>query len=264
MGRASRHFRLFLLLPVLAALFACGGNEVQRRTHPTYHKTHPVAGRIAPGTRWYRVKKGDTLIGIAWRAGLDYRSLARWNGLKPPYTIYPGQRLRLRPPPTKPRTTKHKPPSHPAGRTTARVDHARPKRSSKTSHRPAKKKTTGAGLHWRWPVQGKVVHRFDRTSNGIDIAVPPGTPVRAAEAGTVVYAGSGLIGFGRLIIIKHNNEFLSAYGHNRRLRVSEGDRVKRGQHISDSGTDRAGRGLLHFEIRRYGRPVNPLAHLPGR
>ncbi len=263
MGRAFRQLRL-LLLPLLMALVACGGNEVQRRAAPVHHKPKPVAGRIAPGTRWYRVKKGDTLIGIAWRAGLDYRRLARWNGLKPPYTIYPGQRLRLRPPPKKSQTAQPRPSSHGSKRTTARRAHARPHKPSKSSQSHGKKKTAGAGLHWRWPVVGKVVRRFDRTSNGIDIAVPPGTPVHAAEAGTVVYAGSGLIGFGQLIIIKHNNEFLSAYGHNRRLHVGEGDRVRRGQHISDTGTDRTGRGLLHFEIRRYGRPVNPLAHLPRR
>jgi len=114
-------------------------------------------------------------------------------------------------------------------------------------------------------VKGRVVSRFSRKDpdlDGIKIAGKRGQKVVAAESGTVVYTGSGLIGYGQLIIVKHDNEFLSAYGLNSRLYVKEGQKVKRGQHISDMGTNSAGQPMLHFEIRRYGKPVDPMAYLP--
>jgi len=211
---------------------------------------------------WYRVKKGDTLWSVSWRAGVDYRTLARWNRLKSPYTIYPGQLLRLKPPK---RSTASSSTStarrSTSGRGSATTSTSRKKKSASTK----KRKQATTALHWQWPLRGTVVSRFsyrDPDKDGIKIAGKRGQKVVAAEAGTVVYSGSGLIGYGQLIIIKHNNEFLSAYGHNSRLLVKEGQKVKRGQHISDLGVNSAGKALLHFEIRRYGKPVDPLAYLP--
>ena len=120
---------------------------------------------------------------------------------------------------------------------------------------------------WRWPADGKVVEGFvagDPDHKGLKIAGHEGQEVRAAAPGKIVYSGSGLIGYGRLIIIKHNNNFLSAYGHNRKIIVKEGDQVKGGQLIAEMGNPRGGSPMLHFEIRRDGKPVNPAALLPRR
>jgi lipoprotein NlpD len=122
-------------------------------------------------------------------------------------------------------------------------------------------------LHWRWPADGQVLTKYqsaNETRKGIKIGGKKGYAVTAAEAGKVVYSGSGLIGYGRLIIIKHNNEYLSAYGHNRKLLVKEGDWVAKGDKIAEMGLANNGQAMLHFEIRRNGKPVNPVALLPRR
>jgi len=126
---------------------------------------------------------------------------------------------------------------------------------------------TVSGIHWRWPAKGSLLDRFmagDATRQGIDIAGSAGEPVLAASDGVVVYSGSGLVGYGELIIIKHSDEWLSAYGHNRKRLVQEGQRVKGGQPIAEMGSTGAPRDELHFEIRRNGRPVDPMQYLPGR
>ena len=123
------------------------------------------------------------------------------------------------------------------------------------------------GVTWRWPADGKVVGTYlagDQTKQGLDIAGSAGDAVRAAADGEVVYSGNGLIGYGELIIVKHNANFLSAYGHNRKRLVKEGDRVKAGQEIAEMGSTSASRDELHFEIRKNGKPVNPLDYLPAR
>lgn len=122
-------------------------------------------------------------------------------------------------------------------------------------------------LRWQWPVKGKVVSTFkrgDALRKGIKVAGKQGDSIIAAESGKVVYSGSGLIGYGRLIIIKHNDKYLSAYGHNRKLLVKQGQQVTKGQKIAELGTSNDGKPLLHFEIRRNGKPVNPLGLLPKR
>jgi lipoprotein NlpD len=123
------------------------------------------------------------------------------------------------------------------------------------------------GIGWRWPVKGSVIDRFmagDATHQGVDIAGNDGDPVLSAADGVVVYSGSGLVGYGELIIIKHSDEWLSAYGHNRKRLVQEGQRVKAGQQIAEMGRTGANRDMLHFEIRRNGRPVDPQQYLPQR
>ena len=123
------------------------------------------------------------------------------------------------------------------------------------------------GVAWRWPSTGKVVGSFvggDQTKQGIDIAGSAGDSVRAAADGEVVYSGNGLSGYGELIIVKHNASFLSAYGHNRKRLVAEGDKVHAGQQIAEMGSSGAARDSLHFEIRKNGKPVNPTEYLPAR
>lgn len=215
----------------------------------------------------YRVRKGDTLFSIAWRAGEDMRQLAAWNGIRSPYTIYPGQLLRLSPPKsTASKTTKstqvkkksaQKKPLKQASTPTA-------KDSSKT---PTPQPVTSGRLHWSWPTTGELISTFsakEQTRQGIKIAGREGQVIKAAEKGKVVYSGSGLIGYGRLIIIKHNDNYLSAYGHNRQLLVKEGDQVAKGERIAEMGRSNEGKPMLHFEIRRVGKPVDPLRLLPKR
>jgi lipoprotein NlpD len=235
---------------------------------------------------YYKVKRGDTLYAIAWQAGRDFRELARWNRIASPYLIYPGQLIRTRRPPS------------PVGGGKSGARHAtpvatsRPEGTPKPARRPAARstppavqvaqsarKTTPSGartarqkpgikrLRWSWPGQGKLVSRFrsgDPLKQGIKLRADAGDPVKAAATGKVVYSGSGLIGYGRLIIVKHNDNYLSAYGHNRKLLAREGDQVTRGQQLAEMGTDSSGQPMLHFEIRRDGQPVDPLAVLPQR
>ncbi|RMG58111.1 MAG: LysM peptidoglycan-binding domain-containing protein [Gammaproteobacteria bacterium] len=229
----------------------------------------------------YKVRPGETLYSIAWKHDIDYKVLAHWNGIRPPYRIYPGQRLYLRPHASNP---------PPAGKSSAArsvpkrkktpVAPAAKKRpapavASSRAGNTARKKTTArttapAGskrLSWTWPLRGRILKGYSPDApgrKGIDIAGKPGQPVLAAASGKVVYAGSGLQGYGNLIIIKHNSRFFSAYAHNRRLLVKEGSRVKKGQKIAEVGDTDAERPMLHFEIRRDGRPVNPLHYLPRR
>jgi lipoprotein NlpD len=221
-------------------------------------------GPAPPG--YYRIRHGDTLSEIAQRKRVRLSTLAAWNRLQPPYSIYAGDLLRVKPP-----DGKSRPPSGSAGRTASSrgASQSRQSRAVKTSARPstavAGADAASSGITWAWPVRGPVKQGFrsgDRTRQGVRIAVGEGTPVGAAADGTVVYSGSGLKGYGNLIIVKHNARYLSAYGFNRELLAREGDRVKRGQRVALAGRAANGDGLLHFEIRHNGVAVDPLRFLP--
>ena len=223
----------------------------------------------------YVVKPGDTLFSIAFRYGWDYKELAARNGIAPPYTIRPGQAIRfssgagssttvVSSPSSSSRTTvTRRPvtapagsskPATPAGTTSAPV----------VATVPAAERAVGG---WTWPANGVLIGKFASNGSlnkGIDIAGDLGQPVFAASGGAVVYAGSGLRGYGELIIIKHSDTYVSAYGHNRRLLVREGQQVKAGQSIAEMGSTGTDRVKLHFEIRRQGKPVDPLQFLPRR
>lgn len=314
----------------------------------------PIAGRPPatpvkppPLAGIHRVVRGDTLYAIAFRNGLDYRDVAAWNGIVPPYRIYVGQDLRLSPPgsasmsaapatsaaaaprvseppaatavapppakPSAPSPVFEDVPPEPAATATATRQVAepvatpvgspagtstpapgttgsatvatakstgssgKPESSVATAAKPVTPEppriaedsvaTTSNGLSWRWPGRGTLASTFvagDQTRQGIDIAGRAGDPVLAAGDGEVVYSGNGLLGYGELIIVKHNASYLSAYGHNRRRLVQEGDKVKAGQQIAEMGSSAAARDELHFEIRKNGKPVNPLDYLPAR
>lgn len=211
------------------------------------------------------VREGDTLYSIAWDAGLDYHAVARWNGIAPPYVIKPGQRLRLRPPggtATAPAATA----------STRRLPGApdrelKPYTGSGGASSPAEPAGAGGGMTqsgWIWPANGPILRRFSRDSAnpGIDIGGEAGQTVKSAADGRVVYSGDGLRGYGQLIIVKHNEMFLSAYAHNRKLLVREGDQVRRGQPIAEMGSTGTDRVKLHFEIRKQGTAVDPLQYLP--
>jgi lipoprotein NlpD len=212
----------------------------------------------------YLVVAGDTLYAIAWRYRLDYREVARWNGISEPYLIHPGQHLRLRP------STGDKGPGtaasaqpDPQPRVATRppvIESASATPRSKALPKPL---SPSANLIWHWPAKG-VVRDADSPlgKKGVEILGARGQPVYAAADGEVVYSGSGLIGYGKLIIIKHNDVFLSAYAHNDNLLVEEGAMVAGGQQIAEMGSSGTREIMLHFEIRRNGKPVAPLQYLP--
>jgi lipoprotein NlpD len=234
-----------------------------------------VLGGCASAVRWentadgvqgqtYTVRRGDTLYSIAFRHQLDYRSLARWNGIGGSYLIKPGQTLRLYPSGStqQPDTTVARSPSPttrtpPPARSPTRSTPTPPSRPASPPAKPAIAKG-----QWLWPVRGDILRAYSERSKGIDIGGQVGESIRASAGGTVVYAGSALKGYGQLVIIKHSEAELSAYGHNRKLLVKEGQRVEQGDVLAEMGLGPSRQPLLHFEIRHNGQPVNPLGLLP--
>lgn len=208
-----------------------------------------------PSAGFHTVAKGETLYGIARQRGLRYEELARWNGIAPPYTVYPGQRLRL--------VSADGGSIAPGGSPPAAA------RSGAPGSRPvvaAPPLVREKPLAWNWPTEGTIIANFaaSGSNKGIDIAGAPGQPIHAAAAGEVVYEGSGLRGYGQLIIVKHNAEYLSAYAHCAATYVREGSVIKAGQKIAEMGSTGTDRTKLHFEIRRRGIPVDPLEFLPKK
>ncbi|SDS53380.1 peptidoglycan DD-metalloendopeptidase family protein [Pseudomonas oryzae] len=237
----------------------------------------PVAAASRPAVTegQYRVRRGDTLYAIATRHGWDWQSLARHNGIEAPYTLRVGQVIRFgsgtagKTPQATAVTSPAPvavPPAQPvvAAPPVASPATAAPATSS-TSASSAPPKVSPSG--WGWPANGQLISLYSSNSSlnkGIDIGGDLGQPVYAASTGNVVYAGSGLRGYGELVIIKHNDTYVSAYGHNHRLLVREGQRVKAGEKIAEMGSTGTDRVKLHFEIRRQGKPVDPLQYLPRR
>jgi lipoprotein NlpD len=198
------------------------------------------------------VREGDTLYSIAWRHGLDWRDLARRNGIGPPWTIRAGQRLVL------------------AGNAPS-AGAARGEASGSASASPSRRApvpASSAAPGWDWPLAGPVVRGFARSGSslnqGIDLRGGAGADVRVAAPGEVVYAGTGLRGFAQLVIVKHDDTWLSAYGLGSRILVKEGQRLARGDRLARLEAVDGEAPLLHFEIRRNGEPVDPLRHLPAR
>lgn len=251
---------LAMALSLLLVLAACGSTRVVGapglRSTPV-RVSQPRYGATAV------VRRGDTLYRIATDNGISVLDLAMWNSVPPPYTIYPGQRLRLYPSSgaQRPYAGRASPPP-PAVSGSPRPPVASPPRSA-----PGPVMAPPSPVAWRWPAEGELSGRYvpgDATRQGIDIAGQGGSAVRAAGDGVIVYSGAGLVGYGELIIVKHNEAWLSAYGHNRARLVNEGEMVKAGQQIAEMGRSGAARDMLHFEIRYNGKPVDPLSYLPKR
>jgi lipoprotein NlpD len=261
----------------------------------------PRVADVRPET--YVVKRGDTLFSIALDNGQDYRELAQWNNLSDPNRIQVGQELRLRAPQGAPQVNPVRSPGSVESRPlSAQSNTDTPKTEPKAGKRPYSEENLalmqrGAEnrpppqatpkpapaqsptppqnpppaadeddkVDWGWPVSGKLIAGFSEATNkGIDIAGKLGDAVIASAGGRVVYSGQGLRGYGKLIIIKHNNTFLSAYAHNKELLVKEGQNVVKGQKIAELGNTDADQAKLHFEIRRLGKPVDPAKYLPDR
>lgn len=240
--------RALTVVALAGLVAACAGAAGQAPViNKAPHRVIPPTAQAAPG---------DSIYTIAWRHGLDYLDIAKWNNLRAPYSIRQGQRLRLRAgaAPVRSATTAATVKSTAA--TVATVTPAAKPAAAKPV--PAKPPS-----QWRWPAEGQLVGKFSRArgQNGIQIAGAPGSAIRATAGGEVVYAGEGLRGYGKLIIVKHSPAYLSAYAHNRRLLVAEGARVTPGQQIAQMGESGATRVMLHFEIRKDGKPVDPLKFL---
>ncbi|MES2948904.1 MAG: peptidoglycan DD-metalloendopeptidase family protein [Pseudomonadota bacterium] len=263
-------------------------NKVEMDTHTVPVKQPPGfenAGRAG----YYTVKPKDTLIGIGLEAGQSHKDIARWNNLENPNRIEIGQVLRITPPVATPTAVATatatdggavaKPVASGAATATpiAAGTAAKPasapasSASAPASSTPAVASTSPAAagseddLGWIWPGSGPVLAGFDESKNkGLDIGGSAGDAVLASSDGKVVYAGAGLRGYGNLIILKHNNTYLTAYAHNQTLLVKEDQSVKRGQKIAEMGNSDADRVKLHFEVRRQGKPVDPSKYLPSR
>jgi lipoprotein NlpD len=256
--------RIAIVILLSLCLLACAGEPRRAPVEDRHGESQLVKSRKVTK---HTVTSGDTLYAIAWSYGLDYRILAAANGISVPYVIFPGQVLSLEPRQaakptaarkpaasvTKPRTSVNRvpaksttPPVKPATRTDPALDNA-------------------VVSGWRWPTSGKVVRKYSGTVHkGIDIDGQAGDSVVAVAPGRVVYAGSGIVGYGNLLIVKHNEVYLSAYGHNRSLLVKEGERVAAGQQIAEKGSSATNTVKLHFEIRREGKPIDPKKLLPSR
>ena len=271
--------RAWLIL--ICILAACSSHQINA----------PVGDRSERPLRnpdTHRVRQGDTLFSVAFLYGYTVEELAAWNRLRAPYSIYKDQQLRLTAPAkstarktgsgvSKPKPKPKKPPpksSQPKTRNSKKVITKAPSQmprsgisTAQPSSSPRSAAASGATVNWTWPASGRVIRGYDSKSTGkkgVGIAGKTGESVRAAAAGKVVYSGSGLSGYGRLIIIKHNKNFLSAYAHNRKLVAREGQWVEKGAVIAQMGSSGTDRTQLHFEIRKKGRPVDPLRYLPKR
>ncbi|WP_284620070.1 peptidoglycan DD-metalloendopeptidase family protein [Aquabacterium humicola] len=263
--------------PVAAVPAAAAASAPSADVKPLPNAEH--AGK--PG--YYTVKQGDTLIRIGLENGQNWRDVARWNGIENPNLIEVGQVLRVLPPNVDPnavatrgvgsprvegRPLDAKPPAAAASAPVAAAGSA-PAASAATAPpapaAPAAAKEPDDDLNWLWPATGPVAAPFEEgRSKGLAISGKAGDPVLAAADGRVVYAGSGLRGYGNLVIVKHNNTYLTAYAHNQTLLVKEDQVVRRGQRIAEMGSSDAERVQLHFEIRKQGKPIDPARLLPPR
>jgi lipoprotein NlpD len=231
---------------------------------------------------YYSVKSGDTLIRIGMDNGQSWRDIARWNNIENPNLIETGQVLRVTPPeetgvvvrpvsstnvvtsPAPANTASAPAPASNTASVRPPASAANPPNASTPSNNLANSDSAEDTVSFQWPTRGNVLAGFDEVKNkGIDIAGKAGDPVLAAADGKVVYAGSGLRGYGNLVILKHNNTYLTAYAHNQSLLVKEDQAIKRGQKIAEMGNSDADQVKLHFEIRRQGKPVDPAKYLPA-
>lgn len=259
---------------ITLSLVACGGYQglapVHDNTPRRAQASTPPAARTAqtparPG--YHVVQAGETLYSIAWKYGHDHEQVAAWNRIGPPYRIYRGQRLAVAPPAVvvaRPSPPPNNPSTVPLVTELPPPTIANVPAPSLRRDEPELLDTRRSVIKWQWPVQGPMVAGNSSNEKGIRLTGKEGQPVRAAAAGRVVYSGSGLVGLGELVIIKHDKSFLSAYAHNKKLLVKEDDTVAAGQPIAEMGKSAAERVALYFEIRKDGKPVDPLLYLPKR
>jgi lipoprotein NlpD len=214
----------------------------------------------------YIIGKGETLYSIAWRSGIDVRSIAKLNRIKSPYKIFPGQKLILVKKVAQPNRNKRRSENiQNRDQKVVKKPVAHNKKQAYGNNVVDKKTEVGQKVRrWLWPTKGKIITNFSSgqpASKGIDIAGKRGQPILSAADGKVVYVGDALSGYGKLIIVKHNEDYLSAYAHNDRILVKEQQTIKAGDVIAKMGSTDAERVMLHFEVRFRGKSVNPLKYL---
>ena len=267
--------RRWLWLIAVLLLSACSPSKAPPKVEPPVIDSKPavIILNTAPAT-YYTVKEGDNLYSIGLIYDHDYRQLASLNRIRNAHRIYPGQRILI----------------PPSAAVSAIQDHSKTKSASKALPKFTATKnasatptaatkillpkppvtnsvTSGTGTKptpWVWPAEGELVGAYGKSNKGINIAGKLGFPIRSTADGEVVYSGSGLAGYGKLLILKHRNGYLSAYAHNHKVHVAEGSLVTAGQHISDMGSSGTDRVMLHFELRKKGKPLNPGFYLPKR
>lgn len=288
-AQGSRAICKLLFVLVIANLLLLSGCHRHHRSATTAKPQSTIVKRQLNSDGSYYVRKGDTLYAIAFSYGLDPMDVAQMNGISSPYTIYPGQKIKLTAPsvssqggksasgvqisaaktPGQVTTKTIESPVSSTRSSTEQVKTTPKVSSSKATEKPTSNKQPVSGKSdpkgWKWPTNGRVLRGFvagDPARNGLDIAGKEGQSITASAAGQVVYSGNGLIGYGELIIVKHSEKMLSAYAHNRVRLVKEGDQVWAGQKIAEMGRNSRNEQLLHFEIRALGKPVNPLNYLP--
>jgi lipoprotein YgeR len=234
--------RRLACVSLIAALAACG------------------SAPVGPG--FYRVERGDTVSKVARANRTSVQSIARWNNLADPNAIEVGQVLRVAPPAGSSTASSSPSSSSPPARSGSSAGGTSADTAPAVSGGAIKPATS---ISLIWPTQGAVIRGFDgKSSKGIDIGGTPGTQIVAAAPGTVVYAGNGLRGYGNLLIVKHNADYLTAYAHNRALLVKEGQSVTQGQPIAEMGDSDTNRVMLHFELRYKGSSIDPSRYLPAR
>ena len=278
--------KIGMVLLLLLTLSSCSSRNTPAPVVHVYGSV-PLKDRVKNSIQGseYTVKPGETLYSISWRANSDVRQIAKLNKLSPPYNIYPGQKLILVAK-NKGKTAQASSNKHSGSKQnkSSNLTSGKPvkkslatnkkqeygenvnKRNAKNNHL-AKPKFSQKISHWQWPVNGKVISGFSakaQGNKGIDITGRRGTKIKAAASGKVVYAGSALRGYGKLVIIKHNDDYLSAYAHNDTILVKEQQRVNAGDIVAKMGDTDAQRVMLHFEVRFRGKSVNPLKYLPKK
>ena len=264
-------FYICLLIALSLLIGACGSSQPDKFA-PIVDLNVDVGALQEPKTtytgRTAIVRRGDNLYSISFVAGFDYRDVAEWNDIDPQAKIYPGQVIKLYPTEGKEFTGYQQAEETSTVQSdTAEVSDVQvetPTQPTKVTQPAVVPVASSAPSQWIWPAQGNIVGKFSKSDrrNGIHIAGNTGSPVKASSDGRVVYSGTGLIGYGRIIIVKHSPQFLSVYAHNSRVVVKEGDSVSQGQKIAEMGSTDTNRVMLHFEIRKNGTPVDPMRYLP--
>ncbi|MCO6354717.1 peptidoglycan DD-metalloendopeptidase family protein [Pseudoalteromonas shioyasakiensis] len=273
----SRQLTVYVTLFLSILLFGCTSREAPAPVSSLDNKVKPATRKVNISGSKYVVKKGDTLYSIAFSAQQDFRTLAKINDIPVPYTIFPGQSISLTKSAQKLKKTKKYTNSSKKSTVSIQKNNKKLKKGleqpkqreyvQKQANKIISEKSSNsnAKVVWGWPAKGKVTKRFSNKENGfkgLQITNKQGASVLAAAHGTVVYAGNALRGYGNLIILKHNDDYLSAYAHNSKLLVKEKQEVKAGQKIAEMGSSDSSVTALRFEIRYRGQAVNPAKYLP--
>ena len=264
-----RQLEQCLLVCVVSFWLAACGNSMHVQVEESRATDVRSSAPASNSNASYTVKRGDTLYSIAWQNNLDFRKLAAANNITPPYLIRPGDIIHLREAPAVP--ARQQASAQAVSQTVAAAQEKKPEKTGQGSEKNVERKQpvrlpASSSENWMWPVNGKIGRHFSEKdlTKGIDIIAEMGTPIKAVRSGQVVYAGSRLQGYGQLIIVRHDDRYLSAYAHNRKILVEEGQMVKQGDTIAELGASGTQSPKLYFEIRRNGKPVNPLGLLPDQ